>query len=49
MPPLDFTSFENFVFVEPFERASPTPREHLLKKSTLPLKNGSTVSQKLRH
>jgi hypothetical protein len=53
MPPLDFTSYENFVFVnlKQIERVSLflTPREHLLKNSTLPLKNRLIVSQKLRH
>jgi hypothetical protein len=48
MPPLNFTSYENFGFVKQIERVSLTPREHLLKKSTLPLKNLLMVSQKLR-
>jgi hypothetical protein len=52
MPPPDFTSSEKVVFVKKTELPcllSPTPREHLLKNPTLPLKNGSTVSQKLRN
>jgi hypothetical protein len=51
MPPLSFTSYDNCVFVnlKQIERLSLTPREHLLKCSTLPLKNRLIVSKRLRH
>jgi hypothetical protein len=48
MPPLDFTPYENFVFLNEIERASLTPREHLVKNSALPLKNRLMLSQKRR-
>jgi hypothetical protein len=49
MPPLNFTSYENFVFVKQIERVSLTRREHLVENSALPLKNLLMVSQKLGH
>jgi hypothetical protein len=49
MPPLDFTSSENFVFVKQIELTSLTTLEHLLENSRLPLNNRSTANQKLRN
>jgi hypothetical protein len=46
MPPLDFTSSENFVFATKIDTWL-TASQHLVKNSTLPLKSRSTVSQKL--